>query len=52
MLDDSTFGAHEFLALIRQDDMEYERRRNMVQMSQTRQETRYEDLTRQLDQLP
>lgn len=50
--DDSAFGAYEFLALIHPDDREYERKRDKVQISQARQETRYENLVRQMDQLP
>lgn len=52
MRDDGALGAYEFLALMRPDDLDYERRRDLVLLSQTRQEIRYQDLIRQMDQLP
>lgn len=50
--DDSAFGAYEFLSLMRPNEPDHGRRRDRVLLSQTRLETRYEDLTRKLDQLP
>ena len=52
MRDDSTYGAYEHLASIRPDDPDYERRLSLIRMSQMRQEVRYQDLTRQMAQLP
>ena len=52
MSDDSTFGAYEHLATTRPHNPDFERRLNLIRSSQMRQEIRYEDLIRQLDQLP
>lgn len=52
MRDDSTYGAYEHLASTRPDNSDYAHRLTLIRMSQTRQEARYEDLTRQMDQLP
>ena len=52
MRDDSTYGAYEHLASTRPENSDYAYRLNLIRMSQMRQELRYDDLTRQMDQLP
>lgn len=52
MRDDSTFGAYGHLSALRPNDPEVARRLDLTVLSQMRQELRYEDLVRQMAQLP